>query len=194
MVLPLKKESISKVVDLHKQVLGHTLNARIGSWFLEKLYEETMLAKENGRCFVSFEDEKVVGFVSICLDYEALSSRIMSSLTLVQKIKVSIFMGSHFWLIPDFFKKQLFSRYIKANMPQPYPMVLTIGVDSNQQGNGIGKQLMHEVKTSFRKHNLTEFYLDTEETNEQAIGFYKKIGFDEIARKYGNVVLQYKLN
>lgn len=45
-------------------------------------------------------------------------------------------------------------------------------IDPNQRGNGVGKML-----TLFAIHELHVTKVDVNEQNEQAVGFYKKMGF-----------------
>ena len=52
---------------------------------------------------------------------------------------------------------------------------------------------MQQIEQYFRDGGFTEYYLDTEQSNTQAIGFYKKIGFEIIAEEQGNVIFRKSL-
>lgn len=189
MVVTFRPIHISEVVQLHSTVLGYTLNAKIGTWFLKKLYHTTITANNNGTGFVYIEDNKVLGFVTLCSDYEQLNASIMSSISFPEKMKLGWYFLTHFWTVPTLIKRQLFSRYIARNLPQPYPSILTLGVAEHQQGKGIGKQLMEHVKQHYAASNVRNYYLDTEISNDAALQFYQKLGFREIANVYGNVIM-----
>lgn len=47
------------------------------------------------------------------------------------------------------------------------------------QGNGIGTQFMAEIEREILKHGMDQIYLQTER-GKPAVGFYKKLGFNEI--------------
>ena len=71
----------------------------------------------------------------------------------------------------------------------------TLYVQPQQQGRGIGRQLLAEVGHRIGRH----YWLSTWIHNEAAIGFYRRFGFDEIGRldfhlgdeRHENLVLGY---
>jgi ribosomal protein S18 acetylase RimI-like enzyme len=54
---------------------------------------------------------------------------------------------------------------------------LAIGVLQQYAGQGIGKQLLHEIERWAHKQQLMRLELTVMSHNERAIGLYKKIGF-----------------
>jgi ribosomal-protein-alanine N-acetyltransferase len=65
--------------------------------------------------------------------------------------------------------------------------IVNIVVDINKRKNGIGKKLIEYVIDSFS--DIESIMLEVRESNEVAISFYNKCGFEEINRRkkyYGN--------
>ncbi|MFH1457245.1 MAG: GNAT family N-acetyltransferase [Patescibacteria group bacterium] len=190
MIIPLTENKIQEVVALHQKVLGHTLNSRIGSWFLKKLYMQTIKAENNGFGFIYMENNKVLGFISFCIDQEKLSNKIKQSISFKNKLKLFSFLIFHPNLINKFIKNIFFGNFIKNNFKKPYTIILTIGVHSNTRGKGIGKKLINKCQEVLKNKNINTIYVDTEITNKIAIKFYQKIGFQIIKKKFNNVILK----
>lgn len=65
--------------------------------------------------------------------------------------------------------------------------IVNIVVDINKRKNGIGKKLIEYVIDSFS--DIESIMLEVRESNDVAISFYNKCGFEEINRRkkyYGN--------
>lgn len=57
-----------------------------------------------------------------------------------------------------------------------------IYIDQDHQGKGLGKALMNAMMKHPRLKTITNIYLDVYNTNEKAIGLYKKYGFKIIGK------------
>lgn len=62
-----------------------------------------------------------------------------------------------------------------------------IGVLSAYQGIGIGRALMRDVVAQARSAGITRLELTVMVSNERAIGFYERLGFEIEGRKRGSV-------
>ncbi len=66
-------------------------------------------------------------------------------------------------------------------------IILEIAVDKNHQGKGIGTKLlkkgMQDIKEYFKKEGYKAkiIFVSTDDFDDKAISFYKKLGFEEIA-------------
>lgn len=191
MVIPLTQEHLSAVVALHQRVLGHTLNARVGRNFLYKLYQATITHRPNGAGFVVTDDQHtIIGFITCCLDHQALQQYIMTCLGWRDYAQLLWFFFCHPWFIGTVLRRQGFDQYLLRHFPQPLSMVLTLGVDPHHQGKGLGRKLIAAVDTYMRQQQCTSYYLDTEVTNQTALHFYHTIGFMTVAQCYGNVIMR----
>jgi len=66
--------------------------------------------------------------------------------------------------------------------------VMTIGVDPQQQGRGIGKALLQALIDAAIKQGAAEMFLEVQTDNAPAINLYEKFGFEPLAirkRYYG---------
>ncbi len=182
---------IPEVVTLHQQVLSHTLNSRIGPWFLQKLYQQTLLSRQNGICYIYTESTRVLGFISFCRDHHRLEREIRSSLTLSDLLRVATALVLHLSWWPSLIRQLLFSRFLGLRHPGQYSLILTLGVAPNQQGKGIGSQLIQKAVAAMTSLGVRDFFVDTEATNTGAIETYEKNGFELVDEKYGNIILRY---
>lgn len=190
MIVPLTEEHLTATIALHRQVLGDTLNASVGTWFLTKLYQQLLKYQPNSFCFVYLQDKQVLGFISGCSDYTTLNTQMMASLSLTDKLHLGVFFICHPWKITALLHQLRFGNYLKRILPQPNSYILTLGVAAHTQGQGIGRQLMNYVKNTLLTAHQPSLYLDTKTTNTQALRFYQKNGFTVIGEQYGNTLLR----
>ena len=61
----------------------------------------------------------------------------------------------------------------------------SIYIDPKVQGVGLGTKIYEEAKNFFDKNK--DVFLTVEEHNSKAIGFYKKLGFEEVGKRAGNL-------
>ncbi len=191
MIESLDDARISDVVALHQQVLGHTLNSRLGRWFLLKLYRQTVLSRQNGFCYIYTNESEIVGFISFCRDHHRLESEIRRSLSFRDWMRVVVTLLAHPSWWPSFIRQLLFSRFLVSRYPAQYSMILTLGVAPDQQGKGVGSQLIQKAIKVIAALGVQDFFVDTEVTNTAAIETYKKNLFSMVGIKYGNVILHY---
>lgn len=58
--------------------------------------------------------------------------------------------------------------------------LLTIVVDTDEQGKGYGKQLLTHMLDLAVSHNAEMMYLEVRKSNHNAIGLYQQYGFNEL--------------
>lgn len=183
-------KEIQEIIALHQQVLGHTLNAQLGSEWLVYLYEQTLKASRNGFIYVFIEQGNILGFISGCINHAELNKQIMDNLRLSQKFKIICFFLRHPFKLLKFFQNIKFSSYLEKKYPAPYSTILTLGVDPNQQKKGIGRELITAVLQHLQAENIKDVYVDTERNNFRAQNFYLKVGFKKVAEKLDNVIFR----
>ncbi len=181
-------KDLRDIVKLHQAVLGYTLNAKIGDWFLIYLYDSLLKQPELNIVLVAKEGDKIIGFISATTDYGATNRYLMESLALKDKITIFWFILSHPNRLIEFIKQRQFSSFLLYQFTQPLCSILTLGVDQHQQGKGIGKKLINTLITVLRPHGVQRVMLDTKQNNTQAIQFYKRYGFKEQDRIFGNLI------
>jgi len=70
--------------------------------------------------------------------------------------------------------------------------ILSIGVKKRVRRNGLGKYLIEQAKRFSTLHQLRSILLEVAETNQNAVGFYKKQGFLKIGIRNNYYVLSGK--
>ena len=81
--------------------------------------------------------------------------------------------------------------------PEPhadYPAHAHIDLLERAQGRGFGRRLMEQMSRMLAAAGSPGGHLGVSERNERALGFYRKLGFAELARDGGAVYLGKKLN
>lgn len=56
--------------------------------------------------------------------------------------------------------------------------LVNVCIDPNQQGQGLGKQLMQRAIQQAKLHNAAICYLEVRAGNQAALGLYDKVGFN----------------
>ncbi len=74
-----------------------------------------------------------------------------------------------------------------------YSAHLHIDLLPSLQGSGCGRKLLEELFERLRKKNVSGVHLGVDSKNENAIGFYKKIGFFELEKAEWGYILGYDL-
>ena len=61
-----------------------------------------------------------------------------------------------------------------------YAELLSIGVDPDKQGGGVGKKMLLALEEEVAQRGGVKLSLTTDyENNEKAVGFYHSLGYDE---------------
>jgi GNAT superfamily N-acetyltransferase len=70
-------------------------------------------------------------------------------------------------------------------MPEPYekyPSHLHIDLLPRAQGRGFGRKMLEEIMRRLRARGSPGAHLGVSEVNAAAVGFYRKLGFEELVR------------
>lgn len=81
----------------------------------------------------------------------------------------------------------------KSKWIKEYPAHLHIDLLPVLQGKGAGKELMNRLFQELRKASVPGIHLGVDIENQNAIGFYKKIGFAVLEKKEWGFILGKKL-
>ncbi|MAM11852.1 MAG: GNAT family N-acetyltransferase [Rhizobiaceae bacterium] len=72
--------------------------------------------------------------------------------------------------------------HVPAEIAKRYPAHLHINLLPEAQGGGLGSQLLNSLLALLSKAGATGEHLGVNHENEAVTAFYRKLGFDEIAR------------
>lgn len=187
-IQPLDQAHIRQVVEIHRQVLGYSMNSRIGPDHLSLLYSVMLTSPD---CFVAVAlyDSRMVGFVSGTLDPESVKSRFIRSIPKFHWLKILF----RLLFLPGLFTEYWHGR--KIDQPVHWeshliaPTLTSIGVLEEFQGLGIGRNLVHLLEDFFRKAKMQVYRLDTLQSNQKAREFYARLGFHEVEKRANSVIL-----
>ncbi len=166
-----ENSELAEIVKLHQAVLGHTINSRIGDWFLLKLYQ-AVLADPSSVLLKAVDGSQIVGLASATKDLADLNKKIKKQYNFQDYCRIALFFLLHPLAVRQFGQSILLHRYL-ATLAQPYPTILTIGVNPNCQGQGVGSKLMQNINSFFV--GSKSFFADTEEPTLKLIIFIRKI-------------------
>ncbi len=75
--------------------------------------------------------------------------------------------------------------YLVASYGGGVADLLTIGVDSRQQGSGVGQRLLLQLIERLRSEQADALFLEVRESNAAAVALYRKCGFESVAVRKG---------
>lgn len=61
--------------------------------------------------------------------------------------------------------------------------VLSIAVDKDYRGEGVGKKIMDALLRHFYHHRVKSVFLEVDENNQPAIMLYRQFAFEEVGRR-----------
>lgn len=88
-----------------------------------------------------------------------------------------------------YFKNNVLVGFVGANVTLDSSDIMKIGVNPNFRNQGIATKLFDGLKKELIKQNVKKIMLEVREKNSNAISFYAKLGFNQIATRknyYGN--------
>lgn len=188
-----KKEDLLQVAMIHKEQFPTHYLGQFSISLLESFYRNLL---DGEYIFIVAEDGKqIVGFV-VGGEWKKISK----SLSLFMK---KFFVRSLLESVirPRTWKKSIHKicSVFKNKVSDPNNLdniesftLLSIATSKRAQGKGIGSGLISAFNDEMRK--LAErYYLSVQDTNARAIGFYKKMGFEEVYKCIGEIQMIKKL-
>ena len=173
----IEKHEINQVVSIHKKAFNDFFLTQLGDDFLW-LYYYSVSKNKNGILIGYYNDEKILGFS--CATY--LSRGFHKNLVKENLLRFGIIGIKLIFTKPGSLLRILknFSKSDKSiNDDGNYAELLSIGVDPNIQGSGIGKQLHTELERQLILNGIKLLSLTTDfYKNDKTIGFYKSLGYE----------------
>ena len=75
--------------------------------------------------------------------------------------------------------------FVLARLAAGEGEILTIAVARAHRGQGLGRDLMEAVLRNLHSERAEALFLEVDETNAAAIALYRRLGFQEVARRPG---------
>ena len=73
--------------------------------------------------------------------------------------------------------------FVLARLAAGESEILTIAVARTWRRHGLGRELMEAVLRHLHGERAEELFLEVDETNQPAIALYRRLGFQEVARR-----------
>lgn len=170
-----EKDTVNDIVEIHLNTFKGFFLTFMGRGFLKQMYSSYCEHEESG-LLVAEENGSVVGFLAYSGDFSGLY-KFMIKTRLIQFVWFS--MGAFFRCPKSFM--HIIRAFLKPNevkREENYIELSSIGVAPSIKNNGIGSQLIDNLK---EKVNFNKFAYITLETdvinNDNVIRFYEKNGF-----------------
>lgn len=175
-VVLLENHYIPRVVCLHNLAFKDFFLTQLGDDFL-KLYYTSILQHEDGMLIGYFESNELHGFCAVTTYSKGFNSRMIQ-----KKIIPFGLIGIKLLFTKPGSLVRLFNNFTKSDPSikdeGEYGELLSIGVDPDKQGKGVGKQLLLELEKRLKSKGINKLSLTTDYfNNDKAIGFYKSMGY-----------------
>jgi len=80
--------------------------------------------------------------------------------------------------------------YYVLDQMEDYVFIISIQLEKGHQGLGLGRCMMERVEESALRSGLEGVELCVQSTNEQAIGFYRHLGYRLASRRRNNLTMR----
>jgi ribosomal protein S18 acetylase RimI-like enzyme len=191
-IIPLSENHILSVSRMHRVSISNTTPSLLGEKFLAQMYR-VLIVDANSICLVAEnQNHRLFGAVTATRNLPKTlqnQKKIFYKLPVITRLFKMVFTRKINPL--DIWNRMCFEKYLIGILKSDSSTILTLFVDSKYRGQGIGRQLMQSVLSCLKKSSVSVF-VDTRENNINAIDFYRDIGFTQIDRCFGNVILKLK--
>ncbi len=175
----IKKATLSDIKDLvklHQQAFGGLFSTKLGPRYLRFFYTSIITSKFS-ECFVCREKNKVLGLVAGTYNKNKIFG-------LKNKVRVGYFFLGNFLLLRVGIREIVrFVFYaIWAAKLSSGAELLSLVVDRDHRGRGIGNELLKMLIDYYRNRNVSSFIVFSDNKVSHAISFYLKRGFSILSK------------
>lgn len=168
------------------------------SWLVGQHYVAPYVIYDPSTCLVAYDDEaeykRPLGYIVGAYDTDAFYTWFYNTwakeLQKVYGTKMFAKTPYEQWLIDNLYEQNKFSN---KSLFDEYSGHLHIDLLPVLQGQGLGKLLLNEFSKILSEKKATGIHLGVSKNNPNAIGFYKKMGFEEIKSLESVFILGKKL-
>jgi ribosomal protein S18 acetylase RimI-like enzyme len=186
-VRPLREDLLDEVVRVHRVGLAYSANSKLGSKHLAFLYR-TMSRDPGSYVGVGLVNERPVGVISGTIDAGRLRAHMLRAISPANLVTLIAGVILQPGFLVDWWRSRAIAAPIRYAGTEVTAVLTAIAVAPEFQGVGIGRHLVRALEAFFSEHRVTTYRLDTLISNEQASAFYKRLGFQEVARRADSLV------
>ena len=167
----------SQIAKIHLKSFPNFFLASLGYSFLKTYYRSCAKSKEAiSICAINHDDEKLLGFAVGCYNSDGFNKRLIFSNSLEYSYQAIVLLFTK----PKALIR-LFENLAKNNDKDDkgnYAELLSIGVSPDQNGLGIGQNLLVKFENQVREKGINTITLTTDaDSNDDVLRFYKKSGY-----------------
>jgi hypothetical protein len=187
-IRPLVVSFLEDVVQIHKTVLGYTMNSRLGDEHLAFMYRQMSGTPE---CFtgVALVSGCPVGVISGSANMDSTKSMLLKNLTPALWINFLTRLLKNPELAIGLWNNGIIDRPVFVDGKPVTAILTTIAISPDFQGLDIGRQLVNTLELFFIGRGIKCYRVDTLVINYRAREFYKKLSFKEVATRTDSVIL-----
>lgn len=169
---------VNSIVTIHKHAFPDFFLTTLGESFL-MIYYKSVMNSLDGILLVCKNEDDTIGFCAGTLLSAGFNLRLIKNNLIGYTCQGIKQLFTH-----PFRVLHLFRNMTKENADMgdkgEYAELLSIGVDPNKQGGGVGKKMLIALEEEVAHRGGTKLSLTTDyENNEKAIGFYHSLGYKE---------------
>lgn len=180
-IVEMTKSHAPAVARLHRRSIRTGLTAWLGQRFCKQVYLGMADSPHSFVLVCEDDRHRALGFVCCAADttrmYRNVMTRRFLPLILAAIWKVLARPSVIRDMITAIRRPRRFSQDTFAEVDLPQAEIVSIGVDPEAQGRGIGARLLEAAFARFRDLGFDRARVWTTEDNVQAIAFYQKRGF-----------------
>lgn len=172
-------KDVESIVVIHCDAFKDFFLTSLGKDFLNFYY--TNFIKSNETVSMVAEDEgRVVGFSAATKYCKGFNSRLIKhNLFSFGLLSLKLLFTNPAALIR--LAKNLTKKGDSVEDNEDYAELYSIGVDSGQQGKGVGKKLLAKTEDVLKEEGVARVSLTTDyNNNESAVGFYHSMGYETL--------------
>ena len=177
-------DDVNEIVRIHCNAFQGFFLTSLGPAFL-KFYYSCFIKSNETVCMVAHEtsadssqDQNIVGFSAATMVCKGFNIRLIKqNLISFGILSLKLLFSNPGALLR--LVKNLTKKSETAEDNEDYAELYSIGVDSHQQGKGIGKKLLAKTEEVLKAEGADRVSLTTDyDNNESAVGFYNSMGYE----------------
>jgi ribosomal protein S18 acetylase RimI-like enzyme len=167
----------NQIAKIHLKSFPNFFLTTLGYSFLKTYYRSCAKSKEAiSICAINQDDKKLLGFAVGCLNSEGFNKRLIFSNSLEYSYRAILLLFTKPIALIRLFKN--LAKNSDKDDKGNYAELLSIGVSPDQNGFGIGQNLLTKFENKVREKGVNTITLTTDaDSNYNVLKFYKKSGY-----------------
>lgn len=172
-----KVSDSNQIAEIHIKSFPNFFLTTLGYSFLKTYYRSCAKSKEAiSICAINQDDKNLLGFAVGCFNSAGFNKRLILSNSLEYSYRALLLLCTKPIALIRLYKN--LSKNNDKGDKGNYAELLSIGVSPDQNGFGIGQQLLTKFENQVREKGINNVTLTTDaDSNDNVLRFYKKSGY-----------------